>query len=243
VESARVKGQHVNAFPSTVPDDFDAPAVIREHDWQAFSTLNHMVNHWSRPDWTEGRCSYHWLLSFRHAANVRQLAEQCQAQLDVQAFDLVPRDSLHVTLGQVGFTDEIDKATALAVANEAGPRCAELPPFHLTIGPLAGSRGALRFTVAPWTPLLTLYDQLAAATSTVLGEQAVMDSRYFRPHLSIAYAHTDVPVTSLLPVLMQLRGLPTVSIEVASAVLVELRREGRVYHHDELVRLPLAGTA
>ena len=144
----------MNAFPLTVPDNLDDPAVIREHDWQAFSTLTHMASHWNRPGWTDGRGSYHWLLNFGHAASVRQLAQQCQAQLDKQAFDLVPLDSLHVTLGQVGFTDEIDKATALAVANEAGPRCAELPPFRLTVGPLAGSRGALRFTVAPWTSLL-----------------------------------------------------------------------------------------
>jgi hypothetical protein len=69
-----------------------------------------------------------------------------------------------------------------------------------------------------------------------------MDSRFFRPHLSIAYTHTDVPVAALLPTLERLRELPTVPAEVASVVLVELRREGRAYRYDSLVRLLFAGT-
>lgn len=233
----------MSAFPPTLPDNLDNPAAIREHDWQAFRSLTHMASHWQRPGWTDGRRSYHWLVDCSQSEAVRQLAEACQAQLDEDAFDLVPLDSLHVTLGRVGFTDEITKADALAVAREAIPQCAALPPFKLTIGPLAGSRGALRFTVAPWVPLMAAHDQLAAATGAVLGERAVMDGRSFRPHLSIAYAHTDdVPVASLVPVLERLRELPAVAVEVCSIELVELRRDGQAYRYDELMSLLLAET-
>lgn len=228
----------MTAFPPNLPDDLDDPDVIRENDWQAFRSLAHMDNHWNRPDWADGRSSYHWLLDCSVSEAVRQLAEHCQAQLDRRVFDPVPQGSLHVTLGRVAFTDEIARAAALAAANAAAPRCAELSPFTLTIGPLAGSRGALRFTVAPWTPLLAINDRLVVATSAVFGEQIIMDGRNFRPHLSIAYAHTSVPMPTLLPVLKQLRKLPTIAMDVRSVALVELHRVGRTYRYNTLVSLP-----
>jgi 2'-5' RNA ligase len=224
-----------------LPDDLDDPAVIRAHDWQAFRALTRTTNHWNRPGWTDGRRSYHWLVDCSPFEPLRQLAAQCQAPFDDSVFDLAPHDSLHLTLGRVGFTDEITRDTALMVANEATPGCAALSPFRLEVGPLAGSPGALRFTVTPWTPLLAVYDQLAAATRAVLGARAVMDRRSFRPHLSIAYANTDGPVTALLPVAERLRELPAVAIIVESVMLVELRREGRTYRYDRIGELLLEG--
>lgn len=209
------------------------------HDWQAFQRLSSMENHWQRRDWTPGRRSYHWMLSFDGAYDVQRLVKQCQMQLPPAVLDPVPLGALHLTLGRVGFTDELARTAALTVAGESVLHCRELTSFPLTIGPLVGSKGALRFSVAPWSPLLLLHRQLTTATRAVLGEQCVMDTSRFRPHLSIAYANTPVPVASLLPILEQLRTLPTVTVTVPAVVLVELRREKRTYRYEKVDRITL----
>ena len=58
-------------------------------------------------------------------------------------------------------------------------------------------------------------------------------------YLNIAYANTDVPVRSLLPILERLRECPTISAEVRSVALVKLRRVGRAYHYRGLYKLLL----
>jgi 2'-5' RNA ligase len=231
----------VSPFPRELPVDLNDPAIIAAHDWQAFGQLKAMENHWDRPGWTDGRRSYHWMLSFHDTRDVQDLAKQCQAELPRGPLDPVPHDALHVTLGRIGFTDEISEACAISAAKQATSRCEALTPLALTIGPLAGSRGAIRFTVTPWPPLLELHRQLAAATSDVLGEKCVMDTEGFRPHLSIAYSNTVLPVAPLLPVMERLRQLAPVEVSVSSVLVVELRRVGRAYRYEEVAKVGMGG--
>jgi 2'-5' RNA ligase len=240
MEATRARCHGMTVFPPELPAHLDQPAIISTHDWQAFRNLTYMENHWQRGGWTPGRRSYHWMLSFHQAEDIQRLAERCQTQLPPSGLDLVPLDALHVTLGRIAFTDEIPKETALAIADVAVPRCQSLVPLMLTIGPLAGSQGAIRFSVAPWSPLLTLHRELVAATHAVIGDQCVMDTSQFRPHLSIAYANAEVPIASLVPVLERLRELPPVTTVVPSVALVELRREGLKYVYDIMEELGIA---
>ena len=238
----------MSPFPAGPPSSPEDPVAIRDNDWRTFQALSGMEDHWQRPGWTPGRRSWHWMLAADDDP-VRQLARQCQDVLDASPIgdrlDPVPLDALHVTLGRIGFTDEIDQATALAVAAEAAPACADLLAFPVEVGPLAGSRGALRFSLTPWTSLLVLHERLARATRRVLGARCVMDTDVFRPHLSIAYAHDTIPMQELLPTLRRLRArhgeIQPLLMTVEDVVLVELRRVERSYRYDVLVRVPLPG--
>jgi 2'-5' RNA ligase superfamily len=191
----------MSPFPARQPSLPEDPAATRDNDWRTFQALPGMEDHWPRPGWTPGRRSWHWMLAVDDDP-VRQLARHCQDVLGTspigERLDPVPLDALHVTLGRIGFTDEIDQATALAAATEAASACADLSAFPVEVGPLAGSRGALRFSLAPWTPLLTVHERLTRATGRVLGDRCVMDTDAFRPHLSIAYAHDTIPMQELL---------------------------------------------
>jgi 2'-5' RNA ligase len=231
----------VTAFPADPPALLDDAATIQAHDWQAYRHLHQMETHWNRPGWTNGRRSYHWILSFRDVENVRQLAEQCQMQLQRPELDVVPPDTLHVTLGRLGFTDEMARTEVHATADEASAACSLLAPFSLTIGPLTGSTGAVRFSVSPWSQLMELHRELTKATRAIRGARCVMETSQFRPHLSIAYANTTVPMASLLSCVEQLRTLPTENAVVSSVQLVELRREDRTYRFELLQSLRLAG--
>lgn len=230
----------MSTFPSGMPEDIDNAASISVHDWQAFRQLAIMENHWQRPGWLSGRRSYHWMLSFHDADEVQRLAKQCQAQLPSVGLDLVPLDALHITIGRIGFTDELAATTIDAVVSTAIPRCQGLSSLALTIGPVAGSKGAIRFSIAPWSPLLALHRELSVATRAVIGDRCVMNTAEFRPHLSIAYANTTVPVESLLSTLERLRSLPPASARVREVGLVELRREGRAYRYDVMAKVPFA---
>ncbi|WP_161784518.1 hypothetical protein [Actinokineospora spheciospongiae] len=144
-------------FPVDPPPSLNDPDIIRAHDWQAFIQLDSMENHWSRPDWPEGRRSFHWMLSFHSDTVAQELAGQCQAKLARPELDLVPLDALHITIGRVAFIDKLSRRVIRQLIDAASEQCATLTAFDLSLIPLTGSRGALRFSVAPWSPLLRLH--------------------------------------------------------------------------------------
>lgn len=233
----------MSAFPSRPPHALDDPDEIRENDWRAFRGVQQMHDHWRRPGWTTGRRSYHWLLTApSDAEDVRRIAAACQAGIAGPDLDPVPLDALHVTVGRIGFTDEVTIETAAAVAAEAVKECADLGPIELLVGPLAGSRGAVRFSLSPWHPLIAIHQRLTTATWRVLRGQSVMNTDRFRPHLSIAYANSTFPTSSLIASVDRLRTVPPVTMTLDSVALVELRREERTYRYLKLHEIRL-GTA
>jgi len=59
-----VSEQHSRfTFPEHLPPSLSDPAVIAAHDWSAFCAVDLLRNHWDRPGWTPGRCSYHWFIT------------------------------------------------------------------------------------------------------------------------------------------------------------------------------------
>ncbi|MDT3439045.1 MULTISPECIES: 2'-5' RNA ligase family protein [unclassified Pseudofrankia] len=67
--------------------------------------------------------------------------------------------------------------------------------MRVWVGPLAGSSGAVRFTVTPWEPLVELraaVDKVTAACGLPAVEQR------FRPHVGIAYCNRDLPAEPII---------------------------------------------
>ncbi len=235
---------HAPVFPAQPPASLTDPAVIREHDWNAFSQLPAMTNHWERPGWRPGRRSYHWLLAFDDEPALAGLARRCQQALRHLPLDLVPLDSLHLTLVRVGFIDELTPQRADVVAQAVVDRCGGLPVFPLAIGPLAGSRGAIRFSVTPWDGLVEIRRRLHAAASDALnGGRPAGHVDSFRPHVSIAYCDRDLPAAPVVQAVAPLRRLAPVTVHVRALNLVVLRREGRAYHWHVHTTVPLNGPA
>jgi len=206
-------------------------------DWERFRAQDRMTDHWDRPGWTPGRRSFHWFLTFDSPA-LRDLAATCQDQLRTADYlDPVPADGLHLTLRRLAFTDEIDTTTVTAITQMVSERCRHLPAFPLRVGPLAGSRGAIRFTVTPWEQLIELrgiLDQAAAACG-------LPDApRRFRPHIGIAYCNRDVPTTPIIRQIAALRDLPPIEIQVEDLHLVQLYRHGRTYRWGTEAIAPLS---
>ncbi|MER6010174.1 2'-5' RNA ligase family protein [Streptomyces bluensis] len=225
------------AFPAEPPENLDDPACIAEHDWVAFSALEEMTDHWSRPGWSDGARAYYWMLTFPGSPELADLAVTCQDELTALGLDPVPADGLHLTLARIGARDAVTRRQLEALAQTAAR---ELPgAFTLRIVPLAGSRGAVRFSVGPWAPLVHLHAALLHA-----GRSEDLSSReptaLFRPHLSIAYNNRRRPAAPVTAAVAYLRSLASVAVEVADVQLVELRRDGATYRWDVLESLPLA---
>ncbi|HEV7899971.1 MAG TPA: 2'-5' RNA ligase family protein [Planosporangium sp.] len=212
-------------------------------DWRRYQALDQIVNHWNRPGWVDGRHSYHWLLTFEQASELRVLAARCQAQLqELPGLDLVPLSSLHVTLQRVGFTDQIAPAEVHAIAEAGRVRCAALTPLVLRIGPLAGSAGAVRFSVGPHAPVGHVLNAVRAAVADVRGDGTLPDSDgNFIPHVSIAYSNADAPSAPVIQRVAALRSLGSVAARIDAVRLVELRRVGHSYAWEPVARVRLGG--
>lgn len=228
-----------SSFPTLPPPDLDDPHVIVEHDWRSFTALTQMADHWDRPGWSGGRRFYYWMVTFPNSPNLVSLARQCQGALTHLGMDPIPDDALHVTMPRIGDTAHVSPAQIqhlIALAEEL-----PLTSFPVAAHPLAGSQGAVRFTLTPWTPLVRLHAQLSE-----VGRRARVPggspTAAFRPHLGIQYSNRSQSAGAVIDNVAGLRQLPPVALDVTTVDLVELRRTDRpqrAYRWDVLHRLGL----
>ncbi|MGW7521679.1 2'-5' RNA ligase family protein [Streptomyces sp. NPDC054796] len=224
------------AFPVTPPADLDDHVGIVDHDWRAFSSIGRMSNHWDRPDWPSSRRAYYWMLTFPAAPHLIACAWRCQKTLADLGMDPVPDDGLHVTLTRIGECGDLTAPDLDRLVRRT--ELASLPRFELLAHPLAGSRGALRFSLSPWTPLVRLHASLTAASEDT-GMPGGKPTALHRPHLGIAYNNCDRPAGPVIEAVNALRTLPPVLLDVTAVDLVELRREKSAYRWETVHRLPL----
>ena len=142
----------------------------------------------------------------------------------------------------MAFTDEVTTADVHDVVAAAHGRCAAIPPVTVSVGPLAGSAGAVRFSVGPHHPIRQIRAATQAAIVEVLGSQALpTPATPFVPHVSIAYNNTPANAQPVIEQVAALRPLGTVTVEVRAIDLVELRRDGATYAWSPFATVPLTG--
>lgn len=225
-------------FPLLQPASTSDASAIRDNDWTAFRQLHDLCDHWSLKSWAPGESSYYWYLTFDDPA-LNDLAERCQKSLADDGLDAVPLDGLHLTLLSVGRTQDVSAEQLAAIADAARARLSTFAPFDLDVGPLAGSRSALRFSVTPWDRLLELHHLLREATSTHRPSSRLAETAELRPHLGIGYINRPQNAAALIGDIAALRDLPPVTVRVSKVELVELRRDGRQYRWTDRAVIPL----
>ncbi|WP_439681612.1 2'-5' RNA ligase family protein [Embleya sp. MST-111070] len=221
-------------FPVDPPPSLLDAKVIAEHDWGAFRAVSTMVDHWDRPGWNGGR-AYYWMLTFAHEEALIHEALTCQAVVADPFLDPVPSEGLHITLNKVADAADTNPVFLAQLVDRVRGQTPDT--FELSVGPLAGSQGSLRYSVAPWGPVIDLHAVLAGAGAPAGGPTALL-----RPHLGIAYSNRARPAAEVIEQVALLRGRPRVAVRVDGVDLVELRRERAAYRWDVVARVPLCGT-
>lgn len=197
-----------------------------------------MENHWSRGAWSADQETYFWYLTFSDE-ELAEKTEQIQTGLDIGGLDFVPLDGLHITVLKIGNRDGVTAEEIQAIADSAKKKFDELEPFQLEVGPLAGSRGAVRFSVSPWSELVELHRIARAATLEVLPDLEIADTAAFRPHLGIGYSNRHQPAEPLISKISKLRDSSPVRVYVDSVRIVRLRREEHAYRWDDVATIEL----
>ncbi|WP_159395064.1 2'-5' RNA ligase family protein [Streptomyces sp. 2323.1] len=177
----------------------------------------------------------YWMITFPGAAALIQRAQQCQQALQSLVFDDIPEDGLHLTLGRIGPSTEISLAQLDSLIASVQVAASS---FSLQAVPMTASRGAIRFSVAPWTPLIDLRIMLAKAGASV-GLPLRKPTTGFRPHIAISYCNRLLPAASVRDVVRPLRALEAVETEVRQVHIVELRREPSAYRWEVVHTLDL----
>lgn len=219
-----------STFPADPPVDHDLPVSVAEHDQRAFDQLEQVLSHWDRP---RSR-SYHWLISLDQHTDVLDLSQQCQEVLPKTGLSHIPAASVHLTVRRVGAVESVSPDDLEGSVSVMTQHCRTASAFRLQVMPLAGSPGAVRFSVAPWSPLLDLWRVAGIAGA---GNPAPL--QHYRPHIGIAYSNQVQPEKPLIAAVQQARALPPVEAVIGEVQLVELYRTNDQYCWHTLERVPL----
>ena len=214
------------AFPAAPPSDLDDPRKITSNDWNAFRAVERMTNHWDRPGWPPGHRAYYWMLAFPEAPELISQARSCQQALADLDMDEVPHDGLHITMNKIGSCADVEPSTVDALAQLADGTLGG--GFEILAEPMAGSTGAIRFSVTPWRPLVELHAALHRAGQRA-GVPGGKPSSHFRPHLGILYNNRARTASPVIDAVALLRNRPSIALAVERVDLVELRRDRRTY--------------
>ncbi|WP_328435868.1 2'-5' RNA ligase family protein [Nocardia puris] len=226
------------SFPPGVPDSLADAEAIRVNDWRAYKELVQLEDHWSLKAWVPGYAAYYWYLTFAEEELVA-LAARCQDRLDTTDLDLIPPDGLHVTLVKVGAADDITDPELPQFVAAAEQRLAGLASFSVEVGPLAGSRSAIRLSVTPWERLVDLHERLRMSVISVRPTPAPKPTSRFRPHLGIAYNNQRRPAAPVIEMVAALRDIGPVSVSVDRVKLVRLWRTDHQYRWEECAAIAL----
>lgn len=197
-----------------------------------------MADHWWwRPGWSQGRRFYTWHLTFEHAADVHRLADAYRAALaDVPGLDLVPDRWLHLTMQGLGFVGEVGRGDVDAIVSAAGKRLATVEPFDLTLTRPVVTPEAIRWD-PPGAGPARVRDEVRAAIAEVW-PLVPEPAEGFGAHVTIAYSGSDGPADPVHAALDRVDAEPA-SARVASAELIVLGRDRRMYEWETYARVPL----
>jgi 2'-5' RNA ligase len=193
---------------------------------------------WWRPGWRPGRRMYAWHVTFAGLPAVHRLAAQAQGRLTAPAgLDLVPARWLHLTMQDVGFTDEVPGADLAAIAAAARRHLAGIPPCRVRIGPAHVAAEGILLNVAPADGLTRVRDGLRTAIAEIRSAAAVRGPAEWMPHISVAYSRVTGPAD---PYVQALSGHnATVDVVIPAVRLIVLGRDRHRYEWASHATLPL----
>ena len=173
---------------------------------------------------------------------MQELAASARERLaGLPGLDLVPRQWLHLTTQDIGFTNEITDADLAAITGAASARLAAVEPIAVTIGPARVADEGIVCWVAPDHALTPMRDAIRAAIADVRGPQRVPDGPAWAPHVSLAYGRADGAGDVFEAALEGERSVAALTVDAVT--LIRLGRDRHVYEWETLATAPLGAPA
>jgi len=201
--------------------------------------------HWVwRPEWTPDRTCLYWYLTFPEDEITGAVGDSVTRAVRTASWlDAVPPQWCHVTVADVGFTDELDPADVERVTAAVADAVAGEDRLPLTLGPVQTFSSAVVVTAGPLDRLRRVRSRVRRATSVALGPRhRDVHRNLFWPHLSLGYVGraVDTPTARRF-----LRGLPPVDarVDVGALTLAAVTRRDRHYQWQVQAQVDLLGDA
>lgn len=209
------------------------------------ATATELRNHWVwRPEWTPARTCLYWYLTFVDGEITEAVGDAALETVRRTSWlDAVPAQWCHVTVADVGFTDELEPshiervrtAVAQAVAGEEGLR--------LTVGPVQTFPSALSLAVGPLDRLRAVKAGVRRATSSALGPRYTDVHRHlFWPHLSLGYVNRAVDAGTASALLAAITPV-SARVDVSALTLAAVTRRDHGYRWEVQAQVDLGGSA
>ena len=159
------------------------------------ATATRPSDHWAwRPEWTPDRTCLYWYLTFRFEDLTAAVDESTLRRVrDTDWLDAVPLEWCHVTVADVGFTDELAPSDVDTVTDAVSRALLGEDRLQLTFGPAVTLKSAVALPAGPLDRLRDIRGRVRRATSTALGARhADVHRHLFWPHLSLGYVNREV---------------------------------------------------
>jgi 2'-5' RNA ligase len=197
-----------------------------------------------RPEWTPQRTCLYWYLTFREEAIAEVVSDDVLRLVqEVGWVDPVPPRWCHVTVTDVGFTDELEPNDVEAVTAAVTDAVRDEGPLRLTFGPVQPDSSAVVLETGPLDRLRTVKEKIRRATALTLGARhADFHRDSYRPHVSLGYTNRAVDAKT---VSRFLQAAPPVegSTDVNALTLAAVTRLGRGYQWEVEAQVGLPGGA
>lgn len=209
--------------------------------WQRFRELAYTRDHWAwRNGWQPGRRSYWWFVSLGAHREVGQLASRYMAALDLPCLDPPEARHLHISVQQVGFSDQVGAGEVAAILHRARrdePRVS----LDLRLGPIEPNPESVALHVSPWQQIHEHRRWLRRITGDVLGAARLPGTEdHFWPHVTVGYTNVEAPAGPIARALEACPALPEVAVTVRELDLVLLGRDDRKWTWDVIGSVPLS---
>ncbi len=184
---------------------------------------------------------YSWHVTFEDLPEVRELATAGWLRVaGLPGLDQVPGRWLHLTVQDVGFSDEVSDGELAAITGAVRDRLAAIPPVTVTLGPARVVAEGIVCDARPDGALTPVRNAIRAAIAEVRGTNRVPGEPGWWPHVSVGYASAAVPAA---PFEAALGGWNAVAAVTVSTVrLIRLGRDQRRYEWETRAIVALGAT-
>jgi 2'-5' RNA ligase superfamily len=183
---------------------------------------------------------YAFHFTFEDQPAVCELAAAYQARLaGLAGLDPVPVRWLHLTVQDVGFTDEVADRDLSALAEAARGRLASSGPARVTVGPAYAVTESIVLRVEPVTGLSAIRAGLRMAISDVMPYNPLIGSAQWWPHISVAYSSAMLPAAPYEAALAGHTAAAEVLLDTVR--LIVLGRDHHRYEWTTRDTIPLRG--